>query len=217
MKDAARNMLIRGAAELGLQLSSAELGKLYTFADELKKWSKKINLTAIKGDEEIAVKHFVDSLSLAKVIAGNGQLLDIGSGAGFPAIPLKIVMHELKVVSVDAVEKKLIFQRHVARLLHLREFETVHARAEELAAGYAGRFDWIVSRAFSDIPTFAAMALPLLKANGRIIAMKGKSGREEASASLGSLEGMGAGISEVLEFGLPVSGDARYLVVLVKR
>jgi 16S rRNA (guanine527-N7)-methyltransferase len=214
MKEAAKEMLARGAIELGLHLSSAELGKLYRFAAELQKWSKKINLTAIKGDEEIAIKHFVDSLTLVKLVKGTGNLLDIGSGGGFPAIPLKIVQHNLHVTSVDAVEKKVIFQRQVARLLQLHGFEAVHARGEELAAGYAGHFDWVVSRAFADIPTFARIALPLIKENGRMLAMKGKGGREEAAAAKKSLAERGCVVSDIVEFKLPVTGDARSIIVM---
>jgi 16S rRNA (guanine527-N7)-methyltransferase len=213
----AKGLLVTGAAELGVKFSAAELGKLYAFAAELKKWSRKINLTAIKGDEEIAVKHFLDSLVLLRVVGHKGDLLDIGSGGGFPAIPLKIARRELQVVSVDAVEKKIIFQRHAARLLGLHGFEALHARAEELAAQRGRRFDWVVSRAFADIPTFVRIALPLIREQGKIIAMKGRGGREEAEAAGASLRGMGAEVGEIIEFHLPVSGDARSLIIINRR
>lgn len=214
MNERAKEHLVNGAAELGIALSSAELGKFYHFAAELKKWARKINLTAITADEEIAVKHFLDSLTLLKVVTGHGRLLDIGSGAGFPSIPVKIARHELKVVSVDAVEKKIIFQRHAARLLGLHDFDAIHARGEELAGQYAGTFHWVVSRAFSDIPTFVRIALPLIRENGTIIAMKGRGGREEAKLVSSSLAELGVRVAEVIEFRLPVSGDARSLVVM---
>jgi len=214
MNDRAKEHLVQGAAELGIELTTAELGRFYAYAAELKKWARKINLTAITADEEIAVKHFLDSLTLLKVVTGHGRLLDIGSGAGFPAIPVKIVRRELKVVSVDAVEKKVIFQRHVARLLGLHDYEALHARGEELAPGYAGAFHWVVSRAFSDIPFFVRMALPLIRENGRIVAMKGRGGREEAHQVASSLAELGVKVTDVIEFRLPVSGDSRSLVVM---
>ncbi len=214
MNDRAKEFLNRGTAELGLELSAADLGRFYRFAAELKKWSKKINLTAIHSDEEIAVKHFLDSLSLLKVIGRRGYLLDIGSGGGFPAIPLKIVCHDLHVTSVDTVEKKIIFQRHAARLLGLHDFEALHVRGEELAAHHARRFDLVVSRAFSDIPTFVRIALPLVKENGAIVAMKGKGGRDEMVAARSALHAMGVEVAEFAEFRLPVSGDIRSLVVM---
>jgi 16S rRNA (guanine527-N7)-methyltransferase len=214
VNERAKEILASGVTQLGLSLTTGELGKLYAFAAELKKWGRKINLTAIKDDEEIAVKHFLDSLTLLKVVGAKGHLLDIGSGGGFPAIPLKIVRHDLQVTSVDAVEKKVIFQRQAARLLGLHRFEALHARAEELAAHHAGEFDWVVSRAFSDIPTFVRIALPLVKEQGRIIAMKGRGGKDEAAAAKAPLMEMGVGVSEVLEFRLPHSGDGRALIVI---
>jgi 16S rRNA (guanine527-N7)-methyltransferase len=217
VKERAKGLLVTGAGELGVKLSAVELGKLYAFAAELKKWSRKINLTAIRGDEEIVVKHFLDSLVLLRVVGVKGDLIDIGSGGGFPAIPLKIACRELQVVSVDAVEKKIIFQRHAARLLGLHGFEALHARAEELAVQRGGRFDWVVSRAFADIPTFVRIALPLIREQGMIIAMKGRGGREEAEAAGAALRDMGGEVSEIIEFHLPVSGDARSLIIINRR
>jgi 16S rRNA (guanine527-N7)-methyltransferase len=214
VNERAKETLARGASELGLHLTPAELGMLYAFAAELKKWSRKINLTAITVDEEIAVKHFLDSLTLLKIVGRAGRLLDVGSGGGFPAIPLKIACRDLHVVSVDAVEKKIIFQRHAARLLGLHGFEALHARGEELAARHAGSFDWVVSRAFSDIPTFVRIALPLLKENGRIVAMKGRRGGEEARTVSVALADLKVQVTGIIEFRLPVSGDARSLIVM---
>jgi 16S rRNA (guanine527-N7)-methyltransferase len=217
MNERARELLVSGAAEMGLSLTSAELGKLYRFADELKKWSRKINLTAITADEEIAVKHFLDSLTPLKVVGPKGHLLDIGSGGGFPAIPLKIAAPGLQIVSVDAVEKKVIFQRHAARLLGLHGFTALHARGEELAGHHAGEFDRVVSRAFSDIPTFVRIALPLIKKNGKIVAMKGRGGREEAHTVEKSLAEIGVRVTDIIEFRLPITGDARVLVIMERR
>jgi len=217
VNERAREHMVRGATELGLSLTSAELGKLYRLADELKKWSKKINLTAITADEVIAVKHFLDSLTLLKVVGPKGHLLDIGSGGGFPAIPLKIAAPGLQVTSVDTVEKKIIFQRHAARLLGLHGFTALHARGEELAAHHASEFDRVVSRAFSDIPTFVRIALPLLKENGKMIAMKGRGGREEAHTVEKALSSIGVRVTDIIEFSLPISGDARTLVVMERR
>jgi 16S rRNA (guanine527-N7)-methyltransferase len=129
---------------------------------------------------------------------------------------VKVVLPELEVVSVDAVVKKISFQKQAARLLKLENFNAVHVRAETLAAEYAERFDWVVSRAFSDIPSFVAMALPVLKSDGRIIAMKGPGATEEVAAAENELAKMGARVERVVEFKLPATGDARVLVILVK-
>jgi 16S rRNA (guanine527-N7)-methyltransferase len=217
MNQHARKLLISGAQELGIALSAEQTARLDLFAEELKKWSRKINITAITDDEGIAVKHFVDSLSLLKVVRGPGRMLDIGSGAGFPGIPVKIVVPELEIVSVDAVVKKISFQKQAVRLLNLVQFTATHVRAETLNASYPEFFDWIVSRAFSDIPSFVAMALPLLKSEGRIVAMKGRNAAEEIAAAESALAEMGARVETVLDFVLPVSGDARSLVVIAKK
>lgn len=209
--------LERGAADLGIELDQAQLGKFATFAHELLKWNRKINLTSIVRLDEIAVKHFIDSLSVVPYLDASGELLDIGSGGGFPAIPLKIVLPDLTVVSVDAVEKKVLFQRHVARLIQLEKFIALHARAETLPLEYGERFGRIVSRAFSDIPTFVELALPLLAPEGVMVAMKGKEGRREAEDAADRLDQLGTIITEIVEFQLPLLAEARSVVIIRKK
>ena len=134
MNAKAMKSLAAGAAELGITLTEGELQRFDLLGEELKKWNKKINLTAITDDDGIAVKHFVDSLTLFKALPRSGRVLDIGSGAGFPCIPAKIVAPGLDVLSVDAGVKKISFQKHVARTLSLSAFEALHVRAETLVA-----------------------------------------------------------------------------------
>lgn len=214
MDQNAKDLLVRGAAQLGVELTPAQVGKFSVFAAELRKWNRKINLTAITTEREIVLKHFVDSLSLCRAVDGGGKLLDLGSGGGFPVIPYAILHPKSEAVSVDAVEKKIIFQRHAGRLLGLSHFEAIHARGEELAGRFAGHFDWAVSRAFSDIPTFVRMALPLLAPGGKIVAMKGQGGREETETSKPALALLGVEILQLVEFTLPFSGDRRSLIVM---
>lgn len=214
MTPRAKELLATGAGELGISLSREQLRLLDIFAEELKKWNRKINLTAITDDEGIAVKHLVDSLSLLKVIQGAGRLLDIGSGGGFPGIPVKIVRPEIEVVSVDAVVKKISFQKQAVRLLGLTQFTATHARAELLSETYPEYFDWVVSRAFSDLAPFVAMALPVLKPEGVIVAMKGPGAADEIVEAGAKLTELGARVDSVLDFRLPVSGDARSLIIL---
>ena len=216
MNQRAKDLLLSGAGELGISLTGAQLASLDVFAEELKRWNRKINLTAITDDEGIAVKHLVDSLSLLKVVRGPGRLLDIGSGGGFPCIPVKIVQPDLHMVSVDAVVKKISFQKQAVRLLKLEGFDAIHVRAETLAADYAESFDWVVSRAFSDLPTFVEMALPVLKRDGRIIAMKGKNAAEEVAAAGEALGKLGVEVERLENFMLPKVGDARTLIVMAR-
>ncbi len=213
MKDL-QELLRKSGEVIGIDFSTDELKKFAMFADELQKWNKKINLTAITSERDMVLKHFIDSLLLLDTVGPTGALLDIGSGGGFPCIPLKIMLPPLSVVSVDAVEKKILFQRHAARVLGLRDFNAVHGRGEALGERYSGHFDWIVSRAFSDIPSFVRMALPLLRENGKILAMKGKRGGEEVEAARGRLAELGVSVTGLRERSLPIAGDVRYLVVM---
>lgn len=217
MNREAAELLLRCSEELGLSLDSNQLDSFGVFAEELKKWNRKMNLTAIRCDRDVIVKHFADSLTLLRHLSEAGTLLDLGSGGGFPAIPLKIMLPSVAIVSVDAVAKKILFQRHIARLLKFRDFSAVHTRGEELLKSFASRFDYVVSRAFSEIPYFVSLALPLLKDSGRIIAMKGKEGKDEAVAASNQLDALGAGIIECIHLKLPVTGDDRYLIVMGKK
>lgn len=216
MSQSMRILLDEVSPRVGVNLTGAQLDKLTLFSEELLKWNRKINLTAITDEREMAVKHFADSLALVKVIGSEGSLLDVGSGGGFPAIPLKIAIPALSVVSVDAVEKKIMFQRHVARVMELEDFTAIHARCETLQEKFSGRFNWVVSRAFSDLNLFARLAAPFLKDNGVIVAMKGKRGEEEAQASGPALAEVAISVEDIVEFTLPLTGDRRTLVLLKK-
>lgn len=207
-------LLKEGAAELGLVLDEAALSSFSRFAEELAKWNRKINLTAITAEEDVAVKHFLDSLTVAAHVPLGGKLLDIGSGAGFPGIPLKIIKPDLRVVSVDAVEKKILFQRHAARLLGLENFTALHARGETLQTTYGAYFDIIISRAFTDLMSFVAMVLPLLADGGRIVAMKGSEGKSESNLAEARLVDAGLHIEALREFTLPFSGDRRSIIII---
>jgi len=209
-----QDYLKKGAGELGIIISPRQIESFTLYADELCKWNRKINLTSITLPEEIAVKHFLDSLSLLRYVDIAGELLDIGSGGGFPGIPLKIMSPATSIVSVDAVEKKIHFQRHIARTLALEGFTALHRRVENLLPEYKGYFKSIVSRAFADIPEFVKHALPLLAENGVIIAMKGRDGRREAEAATAELKKIGVAVSAVHEFELPLLKDLRTLIVI---
>ena len=206
--------LEKGVAELGIITSSRQLESFMIYADELCKWNRKINLTSITLPEEIAIKHFIDSLILLKYVDITGELLDIGSGGGFPGIPIKIMSPETSVVSVDAVEKKINFQRHIARTLALVGFTALHSRVENLFPKYKNFFNCIVSRAFADIPEFVRQALPLLTEKGLIVAMKGRDGKKEAATAIDELEKMGAVVFLVHEFELPILKDLRSLIFI---
>jgi len=202
------------AAEMGLVLPGESIPIFERFVDELKKWNRKINLTAIRNDTDIVIKHLVDSLMFATVVVDGETVLDIGSGGGFPAIPLSITRPDVTVVSVDAVGKKISFQRHVARLLALSRFEAVHARIEDLQESRARQFDVIVSRAFSSLDLFVTLAAPFMKSGGRMIAMKGPAARGEHEGVDGKFCDLGFEITSIQEYSLPHNRGERVLVTI---
>ena len=208
------DIVAREAQLIGLALSVCEKEAFERYAAELKKWNSKVNLTAITKDREIAIKHFVDSLHLITHLSAGDRLLDIGSGAGLPVIPLKIMRPDISMVSVDAVAKKIHFQRHVIRLLDLKNIEAVHARIEELHKTELKSFSVITSRAFTRLDRFVALAAPLLAEDGVLIAMKGEQAECEISASDDNLQAGGFAVVSVLRYTLPENMGERTLTFL---
>ena len=209
-------MLKQSGQEMGLLLSEENVHAFELYVAELKKWNRKMNLTAITADGEIVVKHIIDSLVFAGHAHEGETVLDIGSGAGLPAIPLKIVKPMVSVVSVDAVGKKILFQRHMARLLKFDYFEAIHARVEGLRETGARRFDLITSRAFSQLEQFVVLSAPLLAVGGRMIAMKGPSAIEEMKKSEKILERLGFKLAAIHSYKLPSNAGERNLIIIVR-
>lgn len=202
------------AQSMGLQLTAGEIDSFVLYAAELKKWNSKVNLTAITKDKEIAIKHFVDSLSLAPYLTASDRLLDIGSGAGLPVIPLKIIRPDIPMVSVDAVAKKIHFQRHIIRLLNLQNMEAVHARVEELHKIYSHSFSIITSRAFTRLDRFVSLAAPLLSEGGTLIAMKGEQAEGEIADRDEMVHAGGFSVESIHRYTLPQGMGERVLTFL---
>src|SRR4030042_1601977 len=173
-----RNLLIEGAASFEIYLAEKDIEDFYLYLQELLKWNRKINLTAIRTEKGVILKHFLDSLSVHPYLPHAPILLDIGSGAGFPGIPLKMVKPSLEITLIDSVRKKVDFQRHIVRKLGLKGIEAIHGRIQErtILKDLEGRFGIITSRAFSDLGNFLILGFPYLKKGGWIIAMKGRGG-----------------------------------------
>lgn len=203
-----------GADELEIQTTDKTIASFELFAAEMLKWNRKINLTAITSEKEVAIKHFVDSLYFADQVKNGNTALDIGSGAGIPGIPLAIVRKDISVISVDAVAKKIQFQRHVARLIGLDNFTAIHSRIENLPVQYANGFDLITSRAFSSLEQFVKLAAPLLKDSGRLIAMKGPASAVEISESGIAIKQLGFEIEHVNNYELPENLGKRSLITV---
>ncbi len=214
----ASHQLAGQLAGMAIHLPPQVLDELIWLRDELLRWNQKINLTAIRDPVEAIEKHLVDSLTLVPLLAGTERLLDLGSGPGFPGLPLQIACNGLTVVSVDAVQKKIAFQRQVSRLLGLRNFMAWHGRAEQLTTqpGFSQNFEVVVSRAFASLEQFAILAEPCLAPGGRIIAMKGVDPERELAEAAASLGKLGLICREVLQVTLPASGALRSLITLVR-
>lgn len=170
-----------GADELNIALDQEKIELLERHAVELLHWNQTINLTAITDPVKIAINHFLDSLAPAPMIPANAYLLDIGSGGGFPGVPLKIVLPSITVTLIDSSRKKISFLKHVIRTLGLQRIEAYHVSAEAFATcgDFGHYYDVIISRALSSMDTFIHMALPLLSKNGIIVMMRGKLTEQE--------------------------------------
>jgi 16S rRNA (guanine527-N7)-methyltransferase len=221
------DLIIEGAAAFGIELNNDQTRRFAIHATELLVWNQKINLTAITDPMAVAVKHFLDSLTAARFLRPGATLLDIGSGGGFPGLPLKILMPSLSVTLIDASRKKVNFLKHVIRTLKLDNIEALHIRAEDLAGDplYRNQFHVIVSRAISSLKLIHRLALPLLADEGVILALKGDTVKDE----LGDLQGRGPGdgdhIHSVLpsyfmtveKFQLPYLNSNRSIVIIKSR
>jgi len=205
----------QGANELGLVITPECERRLLGFLEELQRWGKRINLTAIRDPREGVEKHLLDALLLVPLLRGDERLLDIGSGAGLPGIPLKIVLPKLQLISVEAAEKKVLFQRHALRLLGL-EARVEHVRVEALGErdGFRHAFEVITARAFSSLDQLVAYGAPLLAPHGRIIAMKGPEGAREWREARVAREGWCC--TRLERVTLPFSGAQRQLLEIRK-
>ncbi len=176
-----KNLVQSSAKKFEINLDDDTLELFSIHAENLVKWNKKINLTAITDPVQIALKHYVDSIFIINIIPNNGTVLDIGSGGGFPGIPAKILLPNVEFTLIDAVRKKINFIKDSIRLLNLNKISAYHIRAEEFKASnyFDDLFDVVCCRAFSSLEECIKMALPLLKEDGKLVAMKGKDGNKE--------------------------------------
>ena len=202
---------------MGLALTEAQIALFEAYRETLLLWSSKMNLVSLQSELDLPVRHFIDSLTLLPYLpAGPGTLLDIGSGAGFPAIPVKIFRKDLHVTLLEASRKKCSFLKEVIRRLGLREIAVLNCRLEELLKKeLKPSFDVIVSRATLKLPELLQGGLPLLKPGGVLAAMKGP-GLEEEAAALDSLNNKKYRIVGSYPFSLPLTGDHRHILLVDK-
>jgi len=213
--------LIRSAQQLfGITLSPRQTTQLSAYEHELLDWNEKINLTAIRDVDGIRIKHFLDSFSccLAWKDQPPRRLIDIGTGAGFPGIALKILYPAMKLTLVESVGKKANFCAHIVQLLELENVEVVTGRAEAVGRDPAHRekYDWAVARAVAALPVLAEYLLPLVKVTGGILAQKGESALLEINSAEKAFKLLGGRMRQMVRIELPGVADERYLVVIDK-
>jgi 16S rRNA (guanine527-N7)-methyltransferase len=206
--------------QLGLRLSRSQLAALSLYERELIDWNTRFNLTAIRDPQEIYIKHFLDSLTCLQAVRETSarRLIDIGTGAGFPGIPIKIVYPSMQLTLVESVGKKAEFCRHVVKVLDLKRVEVVQERAETLGQNpaYREQYDWAVARAVAILPVLAEYLLPLVRVGGNMLAMKGESGPAEAHSAEHAMRVLGGHLRQLLPVTLPGVAEERYLVVIDK-
>jgi 16S rRNA (guanine527-N7)-methyltransferase len=207
---------LEGLYQLGLELTEQQSGQFLRYREELLDWNTRINLTSITDPEEVLIKHFLDSLSLLMVYdTSNARLLDIGAGAGFPGIPLKIVRPQWQVVLLEATGKKVRFLQHIIETLQLKDVVAVHGRAEELAhkAEYRASFDVVTARAVASLPTLLEYAAPFCRVGGQIIFPKKGELTKELAQGKRAAQKVGASFKADVPVSLPGLEDSRRLLV----
>ena len=201
--------------KIGIKVTDEEINKLEKYAELLKKWNEKINLTAITEKEQVYLKHFYDSLTLVKAIDLNkvNTLCDLGTGAGFPGLVLKIFFPQLELTLVDALNKRINFLNIVIKELSLDNVTLVHARAEEYGKEHRECFDVVTARALSSFPVLLEYGIPLLKINGHLIALRGLN---DSAEGINALNVLNSKINKIIEFKLPFEESNRTLVDVIK-
>ena len=210
---ALQNILIQN----GIAESTAD--DFYKYFELLCEWNEKINLTAITEEDEVAIKHFLDSLNAANgIVSGQMSVIDVGTGAGFPGLPVKIANPDIKLTLVDSLQKRIGFLNEVVAALGLNGVETVHSRAEELGVnpGYREKYDVCVSRAVANLTTLCELCLPFVKVGGLFVSLKGPKANEEAEDAKNAIRILGGSLVEIKSYDLSDT-DLNHNIVIIKK
>lgn len=207
------------AQKIGVNITDEQAEKFYSYTNMLLEWNEKINLTAITELDEIIQKHFIDSLTIDKYLKENASIIDVGTGAGFPGIPLKIVRDDIKVTLLDALNKRINFLNEVIKELNLDKIKAIHARAEELGRNviYREKYDIAVSRAVANLSTLLEYMMPFVRMDGKCICMKGPNIQDELKLAENAIKKLGGELEQVYNFILPNSDIERNIIVIRKK
>jgi 16S rRNA (guanine527-N7)-methyltransferase len=216
--------LIAGAGKLGIELDARQVEQFELYYQELIAWNRRINLTAISNYHAVQVKHFLDSLTIALALSAQEvakpdfSIVDVGTGAGFPGLPLKMLFPQPRLVLIESTAKKVAFLQHIIRKLELENVEVVNSRAEEAARLplYRERFALVISRAVASLPTLVELILPFCRVSGRCIVQKKGEVEHEVNSAKGAISVLGGKLIEIRRIELEEFSDARYLVIIDK-
>ncbi len=204
--------------QIDITFEKSQIEQFYKYMNLLIEWNEKINLTAIIEPEEIILKHFIDSLTICKYIENNATLADVGTGAGFPGIPLKIYRPDIKITLVDSLNKRINFLNEVINNLELKNIVTIHSRVEDFGKNknYREKYDYVTARAVANLNTLSEYLVPIVKVNGKAICMKGNDVQDEVDNAKHAIKILGGTVEKVDYFKLPNSDISRNIIVVKK-
>ena len=204
--------------KLNILIADRQIAQFYLYMNLLIEWNEKINLTAITDPKDIILKHFVDCATIENKISKDAKVVDVGTGAGFPGIPLKILRDDLDVVLVDSLNKRVSFLNEVVEKLKLENISAIHSRIEDFGKNklYRENFDVATSRAVANLSTLAEYMIPLIRVGGNCICMKGSEVKEEINSSNNAVKILGGRVKSVDNFCLPETDMKRNIVIIEK-
>jgi len=213
-----KELMKENLKELNIELSDLQLEKFYKYMNILVEWNKFMNLTGITEPEEVITKHFIDSLTVLDKVNKNASIIDVGTGAGFPGIPIKIAFPETKVVLLDSLNKRIKFLNEVIEKLELNNIETIHGRAEEYGRNknHREKYDIAIARAVAPLNILLEYLIPFAKVNGKCLCMKGSSSEEEIINSKNAIKILGGEIVKTEDFYIPNTDIKRRIVQVNK-
>ena len=203
---------------IDINISETEIENFKIYMELLLEWNEKINLTAITNEDDMILKHFIDSLTIKKYMSENEKIIDNGTGAGFPGIPLAIMNKNNEITLMDSLNKRIVFLNDVIDKLKLTNVKAIHSRAEELARNktYREKYDVAVSRAVANLSTLVEYMLPFVSVGGKCICMKGPNIEEELKNAKNAIKELGGEIIKIENFKLPESDNERNIVIIKK-
>lgn len=214
------DILVKGLERLGIGVDAEKLEKLIAFKDILLDWNEKINLTSITDEKEVYIKHLIDSATCLNsgMIKAGYKVIDIGTGAGFPGMVIKILKDDISMTLLDSLNKRIIYLEDAAKRLALNQVDIIHGRAEEFGVkqGYRESFDIVLSRAVASLNVLVEYCIPYVKMGGYFLCQKGPSYKEELEEAGKAVEILGGSLERIEEYQLPYSDIKHYILIIKK-